>query len=96
MQEQRGETFLGLMLRSIVHEMKRQQEGRGAPDITLFDVLSAMRSPDSARRYKLLLARQFGDMANSSRDWTAHTVPVLISERNKVALKVLERTISQG
>jgi len=38
MQEQRGETFLGLMLRSIVHEMKRQQEGRGAPDITLFDV----------------------------------------------------------
>ena len=96
MQEQRGESMFGLMLRSVVHEMKRQREGKGAPAITSFDLLAAMASPDSARQYKLLLARQFRDLEDKISGVEGEQGSVLISERNKAALRVLKQRIAWG
>lgn len=96
MQEERGESLFGLMLRSVVQEMRRQAAGQGAPAITVFDILAAMRSPDSTRQYKLLLARQFGQLEAQIQDLEGDEGSVLLSERNKAALKVLKRTIDQG
>jgi hypothetical protein len=71
MQAERKESIFGLMLRALLNDMKRQQSGTAAPPITAFDLLAAMASPDSARQYKLLLARQFGDIEAQIAAWRA-------------------------
>lgn len=96
-QEERDESLFGLMLRSILSEMRRQRAGApGAPAITIFDILAAMKSPDSARQYKLLLAPQFTHMEAQIAGIEGEEGSVLISERNKAALKVLEETMAKG
>ena len=96
MQEERGETLFGLMIRSVLQEMKRQAAGKGAPPISMFDILAAMKSPDSARQYKLLLARQFQEIEAKFAGLEGEEGTVIVSERNKRALDVLKRTIAQG
>lgn len=96
MQEQRGESLFGLMIRSVVHEMKRQAKGEGSQPITMFDILAAMQSPDSTRQYKLLLARQFKQMEEQIQGLEGEEGSVIVTERNKAALRVLEKTIAQG
>jgi hypothetical protein len=96
LQEERGESMFGLMLRSIVQEMTRQQAGKGAAPPSMFEILSAMGKPDSARRYKLILARQFVDMDSKFEGLEGERGSVIISERNKAAIKVLEQTIADG
>lgn len=98
LREKRGETWTGLMFRSTLRQIRRQFAGEGAPPITGFDLLAAMRSPDSARQYKLLLARQMSDVEGQLEgfDGEGEDSTVLITERNNAALRVLERTISEG
>lgn len=96
MQEERGESMFTLMLRSMLHEMGRQSRGDGAPPITVFDLLAAMTSPDSARQYKLLLAKQLQNVEAQLAGIEGLNGSVIISERNKAALKVLEETIEKG
>jgi hypothetical protein len=98
LQEQRGESMVGLMFRSTLRQMRRQFAGEGAPPITALDLLAAMRSPDSARQYKLLLARELSDLEGQLEglDGEGEDGTVLIAERNKAALRVLERTIADG
>lgn len=102
-QEARGESMFRLMLRSIVNEMDRQRAagngeagGARAKPVTVFDLLAAMSSPDSARQYKLLLARQMQDVEGQIQGIEGKHGSVIISERNKAALEVLERTIGEG
>jgi hypothetical protein len=97
MQEARGESVFRLMLRSMMSEMRRQRNGKaGGQQITLFDLLAAMTSPDSARQYKLLLARQMKDVEAQIDGIEGKDGSVIISERNKAALKVLDETIAAG
>jgi hypothetical protein len=98
LRHKRGETWTGLMFRSTLRQIRRQFEGEGAPPITGFDLLAAMRSPDSARQYKLLLARQLSDVEGQLEgfDGEGEDSTVLITERNKAALRVLTRTIAEG
>jgi hypothetical protein len=96
LQEKKGESMFGLMLRSMLHEMKRQSEGKGAAPVTAFDLLGAMASPDSARQYKLLLARQFGDIEDQIAGIDGKDGSVIIAERNKAALRVLKQRIAWG
>ena len=96
LQEDRGESLLTLMLRSMASQMQRQgQEGAPAP-ITLFDILAAMNSPDSARQYKLLLARQFQDIEAQMAGLEGGEGTVILTERNKAAIKVLKEQIAAG
>ncbi len=46
MQDERGESIFGIMLRSMLHDMERQAEGkaRKAEPVTLLDLLVAMRA----------------------------------------------------
>jgi hypothetical protein len=96
-QAARGESMFGLMLRSVLNEMSRQRAGKpGTPQVSMFDLLAAMASPDSARQYKLLLARQMQNMDAQLEGLEGEQGSVIISERNKAALRVLERTIAGG
>lgn len=98
MQAARGESLFRLMLRSMLHEMSRQRKGEGKAggQVTLFDLLAAMRSPDSARQYKLLFARQMQDIEAQLEGIEGKDGSVIIAERNKGALRVLEREIAEG
>ncbi len=96
LQEERGESLVTLMFRSMLSEMQRQSAGLGGRPITIFDLLAAMNSPDSARQYKLLLARQFQDIEAQIAGVEGKEGTVLVTERNKAALKVLKQTIAQG
>lgn len=95
LQEERGESMLTLMFRSMLNEMKRQAAGEGGPPITVFDLLAAMTSPDSARQYKLLLAKQFQNVEAQIAGIEGPNGSVILFERNKAALKVLKETIAQ-
>ena len=100
MQEARGESMWRLMLRSIASEMSRQRAGKGgggkAKPLNGFELLAAIGSPDSARQYKLLLARQMQDVEAQMEGIEGKHGSVIIAERNKAALAVLERTIGEG
>jgi len=96
LQEERGESLLTLMLRSMMAQMARAGQPGGAPPITIFDILAAMNSPDSARQYKLLLARQFQDIEAQMAGLEGPDGSVLLTERNKAALRVLKETIAKG
>ena len=96
LQEERGESLFSLMLQSMMNQMARAgQPGAPAP-ITVFDLLAAMNSPDSARQYKLLLARQFQDVEAQVASLEGPDGSVLLTERNKAALRVLGETIAAG
>jgi len=96
LQEERGESLFSLMLRSMMSQMNRAgQPGAPAP-ITIFDILAAMNSPDSARQYKLLFARQFQDIEEQLAGLEGPNGTVLLTERNKAALRVLKETIAGG
>ena len=96
LQEERGESLLSLMLRSMMAQMARAgQPGAPAP-ITIFDILAAANSPDSARQYKLLFGRQFQDIEQQLAGLEGPNGSVLLTERNKAALRVLKETIEDG
>ncbi len=96
MQEERGESLFTLMIRSMLAEATRQDAGKGSRPITLIDLLAAMNSPDSARQYKLLLARQFQDVEAQLAGLEGEEGTVILAERNKAALKVLRESIAGG
>ena len=96
MQEERGESLFTLMLQSMMSEMARASQPGAAAPITVFDLLAAMNSPDSARQYKLLLARQFQDIDAQIAAMEGPNGSVLLTERNKAALRVLRETIEAG
>ena len=96
LQEERGESLFSLMLRSMMSQMARQGEPGAPRQITVFDLLAAMNSPDSARQYKLLLGRQFADIEAQIEGMEGPDGSVLLTERNKAALRVLRETIDAG
>jgi hypothetical protein len=96
LQEQRGESLFTLMLRSMMSQMSRAGAPGAPAPITVFDILAAMNSPDSARQYKLLLARQFQDVEAQLAGMEGPNGSVLVTERNKAALRVLKETIADG
>lgn len=96
LQQDRGESLMALMLRAILNDMKRPRAGAAAPP-TLQDLLTAAGAPDRGRQLKLLLAPQFQDMeAMVAGFGDASGESVIITERNKAAMKALERQLAAG
>jgi hypothetical protein len=93
MQEERGESMLGLMLGQMLNQFGKQLAGGGqadnGPQGSLEDLVNAFNSPDRTRQFKLILGRSFTDV--ESMEGT-----VLVTERNKKALSVLKDTIRSG
>src|SRR5688572_30110299 len=97
MQEQRGESFFKLMLQAMMRELgKGPAAGAGASQPNVFELLAALQSPDRARQLKLVLAKQFDQMDRMLSTLEGPKGSVILTERNKVALKVLEDRIRLG
>lgn len=88
-QDDRGENMLMLSLKSAM-----RGSGEMDPSINGFTMLGALASPDSQYHLKYLMARMFAQ-ADGPMDAMADDT-VIITERNKAALKVLEEQIAAG
>ncbi len=95
LQKKKGEGFISLMLKSMQAEMKRQKEGKGKP-LGIFDLIRAFTSEDSARSLKYLFARQMEGMEDLMAGFEGDGESVIVGERNKVAVRVLEKEIKAG
>jgi hypothetical protein len=94
MQSDRGESILSLMLESMFREMSRGPGGATGPSLP--ELLMAMNSPDKARQLKLLLARQFSRIDEQLAGMEGDKGSVLLTERNKAAMRVLRETLAKG
>jgi hypothetical protein len=96
MQEEKGESIVGLMLAQMIRQMTREMEGKNngtAQEMNLFDLIDAFNSPDRARRFKLIFAKSMGDLEDQMAGMQG---TVLLTERNKKALSVLKDQIRAG
>ena len=94
LQEDRGESIFGLMLQQMIHDM--MTESANQPDIGVFDILVALQQPDRARQFKLLLAKQFNHIDDAMAGMGGPNGTVLVTERNKAAMKVLRERLAAG
>jgi len=96
MQEQRGESILGLMLQQVIREMTSQDPNAVNSDLKNYEFLAALTSPDRPRQLKLLLAEQFQDLDNKIAGLDGPNGSVLLTERNKAAIRTLKAQLDKG
>jgi hypothetical protein len=96
MQEERGESMLTFMLRAILDEMSKPQAQQQAQEVSMIELLVALTSPDRARHFKLILGRQFEDIESKVAGLQGPNGSVLLTERNKAAIAVLQKSIAAG
>jgi ribosomal protein L21E len=94
LQAERGESLFTLMLRQMLNEMSKPQANQ--PEVSLTELVVAFTSPDRARHFKLILGRSFEDMEAKVAGMEGPQGTVLVTERNKAAVRVLEEQIKAG
>ncbi|HEY4234124.1 MAG TPA: hypothetical protein VGM76_11905, partial [Lacipirellulaceae bacterium] len=92
----RDESFLTMYMK-LMGEALAQQSGMAAkgesPDL---DLIAAFFSDDRPRRLKILFAKQLADVEGLLAGFGGEEGSVLITERNKAALKVLKEQLASG
>lgn len=100
MQAERRESIFMLMLQSMLDELMnpaaRQARTSRLQRMTLPELLGILTSPDRARQLKLLLAPEFQDLEGKLGVLSGPDGSVLLTERNKAAIKVLRQAIAKG
>jgi hypothetical protein len=95
MQEQRGESMSRLLIQAMLREMRRgPAAAAGQPNFA--ELIVAMQSPDRARQLKLILARQMSQMDDLLASLEGPDGSVILTERNKAAMNVLQERIEMG
>ena len=98
MQKERGEGLWTFMLRSMLEGLRQQSQGAGS-QLNPLALLAVFASKDRALSLKYLMAREFGQMEDmlAGVDKTADGEgSVILSGRNKVAIRVMKREIAAG
>lgn len=95
LQKKKGEGMIQLMLKSMQAEMKRKEKGQARPP-TMFDLIRAFASKDSARSLKYLFARQMEGMEDIMAGFEGDGESVIVGERNKVCIEVLKKEMKAG
>jgi len=96
--EERGGTFFSIIMRVLMAQFSAMQEGMGG-HLTHAALFDALRHDDSAARLKYLLAREFEGieaMFAGLEEGDDGKGSILVGERNKAAIAVLEREIGKG
>jgi hypothetical protein len=97
MQAERGESFETLMLKQLIDAiMKPQTPDEQAGEPTPDELISAFTQPDGERRIKVVLAKQMGHMDANAMGLGGPDGSVIVTERNKAAMQVLEDTLAKG
>jgi hypothetical protein len=97
MQAERGESFESLMVKQLVDAMTRAApDDAQAADPSMDDMVSAFTRPDGERRIKVLLAKQMDHMDAGAMGLDGPGGTVIVTERNKAAINVLQDAITRG
>lgn len=93
-QREKNESFLTLWLKSIQIQMENPQMGQSQPG--LLKILEILTRNDSATELKRIFARTFDSVDSLIADMESGDGTVILSERNKVALEILQKQIQLG
>ena len=95
-QEERGEGFLTYFFRAYKTELERQAKGDFASTVSPVDAFRLLVADDKSIEMKRVLARQFADVDRVSETIDGEQGSAILTDRNKVAIEVLERVLSEG
>ena len=97
MQSDRGEGFLQMMIDNMLKSMNKPQDPDYQP-VSMLEIMDAMSAPpaDRARRLKLLFARELSRAEDLTDMLEGDEGSVILTERNKVAMEVLDQRIEIG
>jgi hypothetical protein len=101
MQEDRGETFEDMFVKMVIKALTDPQSVTGgannnANEDSGQDLVNILTHPDMERQIKLVIARQLGQIDLSALGLDGPGGSVLVTERNKAALKVLADQMAGG
>ena len=104
LQEERGETFEMLLFKQLMNAFKAPDEAEARakevtgddPEQMLRELIRLVTRPDMERQVKLLVARHMMDVEMSAAGLGDPKNSVIVSERNKAAMKVLGDAIAGG
>jgi hypothetical protein len=101
-QAARGESFEQMMLQQLMSAMTKPMPealpGAGGEDAdqVLRELVRLVTRPDMERQVKTFIARQMGSMQDAAMGLDGPGGSVILTERNKAAVKVLEETLKAG
>jgi hypothetical protein len=96
MQDERGESIMGLMLQQMLKELMKGDFSKQQQDLDPMALITALTSDDGPRQLKVLLAKQFENMDDMVAGLEGPDGSVLLTERNKACIKVLKDTLADG
>ena len=76
--------------------MARRSKNKTGADISSAELLRALLNPNRSVELKYLLARQFNEMERLTAGLNDEKGSVILTDRNKVALKVLAHELATG
>jgi hypothetical protein len=92
----RKESFLQMYFKLMSHAMEHQAEMEAKGESLDFELIAALFSKDRPRRLKTALAKQLAEMESLMVSFGGEQGSVIITERNKMALKVLKDQMAAG
>jgi hypothetical protein len=92
----RNESFLQMYFRLLGNAMAHQSEMTASGESLDFELFAALFANDRPRRLKMALAKQLAEMESLMVSFGGEQGSVIISERNKMALKVLKQQLAAG
>lgn len=95
-QAEKGESFLGLWLKALKAQTDVAAQGNRVDQPGLARILEILCSKDSATELKRLIGREFDQVEKLMAGVEGDGGTVIIGERNRVALEVLDREIAKG
>ncbi len=94
MQVKKNESFLSLWLNSVVAQMKHPQVSRDQPG--LLKIMEILCRKDSSTELRRMMGRMFGSMEDMLSGLDTEDGTVIVTERNRVALGVMQEQIKLG
>jgi hypothetical protein len=93
MQARRGESLASIMLASMLEALSNPSAGLNDPEQpqTMMELLAR---PDGERQFKLLIARQLGDIEASAMGLKGLNGTVILTERNKTVVAALQDALA--
>ena len=95
-QKAKGESFLGLFFKAWTAQMSLAADGDLPDQPGLAKVLEILCRKDSPTELKRLVGREFDQVEKLMAGVEAAGGTVIIGERNRVAIEVLDRILAQG
>ncbi len=98
-QAARGESFETMMLQQLIAAIRKpapELAGGDDPEKMLRSLVKVITRPDMERQVKTFLARQVDQMQDAAMGLDGPGGSVILTERNKAAVKVLKETVKAG